>query len=895
MVEWKDDPVVRFRRIESLYQAALGIPEAERPAFLDRECSDDISLRREVENLLAASSEAESFLSVPALEIEAVRRSDEAQEEPDRASRAESLIGHTIRQYEIVSLIGRGGMGDVWLAEDRHLNRPVALKLLPEEFAGDPGRVRRFEQEGRAVLALNHPNIITLYDFGHADEGYYIATEFVDGEDLRVRMSEGRRLSVTESIEIALQLCSALATAHEIGIIHRDIKPENVMVRRDGYVKLLDFGLARMSEARSDDVNISPLSLTSPGMVIGTASYMSPEQARGYRVDGRSDIFSLGAVLYEMLTGRPAFDGETASDIIASILRSEPRPLMDLLGDLTPGAALEPLQSVIDRALCKDREKRYQTVGEMAADLKNCQAASHVGELSAPIRKDSDQPDDKKRRSLKPLLVAMVLAIIAAVSAWLILSRRQPAPPAQAIVQDPPIQTIAVLPFRFIGGDRNDEYLGEGIAEDLITKLSNARQLIVRPMSAVLGYRNSNIQPEIAARELKAEAVVTGSLQRSGKRVRVNVVLNRAGETQPLWTDNFDGSLTDLFALQDAVSLRLIREMSFVLTPETKEQLLRPMTSSSDAHRLYLQARYFHNKRSPAGIQRAKQYYERAIALDKRFAHAYAYLALCLMNLYERGMGAEQAEPRQQVRMAEKAVQLNDRLAIAQAILGFIKLVYEWDHVEAGKRLQRSIELDSRLPMARQFRGVYLLSRGRASEAVEETRLAVALDPSTLHMRSQLARALYLARRYDEAVAVSYDILKVDEKFSQAWVWLGLSRSQQGRHREAVAALEKARDLDGGKIETMSALGYACALAGRASDARRIIEMFDDRKDAIFFPYYLGVIHAGLGDRPAAMEMFEKSGRIHDPAFIMRIALDPKLDPLRNDPTFKSMLQWIGL
>jgi len=715
-------------------------------------------------------------------------------------------------------------------------------------------------------------------------------------------MSEGRRLRVSESIEVAFQLCSALATAHEIGIVHRDIKPENVMLRRDGYVKLLDFGLAKMSEARSDDVNKSPLSLTSPGMVIGTASYMSPEQARGYRVDARSDVFSLGAVLYEMLTGRPAFEGETASDIIASILRSEPQPLNDLLHDLPPAAALESLQSVIDRALCKDREKRYQTVGEMAADLKNCLAALPVGDLPAraheiptPIKRDSgtDQPGDEKRPRLKPFLMAMVLAIIAAVSAWLILSRIQPAPPAQAIIQDPPIQTIAVLPFRFIGGDRNEEYLGDGIAEDLITKLSNARQLIVRPISAVLGYRDRKVQPEIAARELNAEAVVTGSLQKSGKKVRVNVVLNRAGETQPLWTDNFDGSLTDLFALQDAVSLRLIREMSFVLRPETREQLLRPMTSSSEAHRLYLQARYFHNKRSPEGMQRAKQYYERAIAVDNSFAHAHAYLALCLMNLYERGMG--QAEPRQQIRIAERAVQLNDRLAVAQAILGFIKLVYEWDHVEAGARLERSIELDSRLPMARQFHGVYLLARGRAREAVDETKVAVALDPATLHMRSQLARALYLAHRYDEAVAVSYDILKVDEKFIQAWVWFGLSRSQQGRHREAVDALERARDLDGGKIETMSALGYAYALAGRGDDALRILELFDSRKETLFFPYYLAVIHAGLGDRSAALDLIEVAYRIHDPAFMIRIALDPKFDSLRDDPAFKLMLQRIGL
>lgn len=699
MVEWKDDPVARFRRIESLYQAAFDMPEVERPAFLDRECSDDISLRREVENLLAARSEAGNFLSIPAFEIEVGRHSDETQDGACRSGFTSSLIGRTIKQYEIVSPIGRGGMGEVWLAEDTRLNRQVALKLLPEEFAGDPGRVRRFEQEGRAVLALNHPNIITLYDFGHADEGYYIATEFVDGEDLRIRMRDGRRLSVTDSIEIALQLCSALAMAHEIGIVHRDIKPENVVLRPDGYVKLLDFGLAKISEAAgSRDSGSTQSRLTSPGMVIGTTNYMSPEQARGQSVDGRSDIFSLGALLYELLTGRPAFEGDTASDIIASILRSDPPPLTGLLAGSLPGAAIDPLQKVIDRALDKDREKRYRTATEMAADLNDAIEQLRFREMvtrsgdNLPIEPVAAVPPAVSDPRSRWPIAASVFLLLSAVCAGLLIWRNYRSSPQP--VAAPPMRTLAVLPFRFIGSDRNEEYLGEGMTEGLITRLANSGQLTVRPISAVLGYRQHQVEPDIAARELVCDLIITGSLQRAGSRLRVYVQMNSSGESQPLWTGEFDGVDADLFSLQDTVALRVIRELSFILTPEQKELLSRPMTSNPEAYRLYLQARYFQNKRSPESLLRARSGFEQAIALDENFAMAHVNLAYCLSALSERGLVPVAEAVKRQLIHAERAVKLDDRLAEAHALLGFYKLAYGWDLVKADAGFRRALELD---------------------------------------------------------------------------------------------------------------------------------------------------------------------------------------------------------
>jgi serine/threonine protein kinase/class 3 adenylate cyclase len=371
--EGESSRVERFGRLERLYHSALELTAAECEAFLDQACADDDALRREVEALLATQPQAKDFLSVPAIEREAHHRTVQLDTQTSNDSQPvtppASLIGRAINQYEIVGLLGRGGMGEVWLAEDTRLKRKVALKLLPEEFTNDADRVRRFEQEAHAVSALNHPNIITLFDFGHAEEGYFITTEFVDGQTLRARLCEGTRVSVGEAIEIVLQICSALAAAHEAGIIHRDIKPENVMVRRDKYVKVLDFGLARMTKPSTPAAVSQAATLikhsTASGVLMGTASYMSPEQARGYKMDARTDIFSLGVVLYEMLAGCPPFDGVTASDVLAAILRSDPPPLADLPAEL---------QRIVSQALVKDRELRYQTIEDLTLDLKNLAA-----------------------------------------------------------------------------------------------------------------------------------------------------------------------------------------------------------------------------------------------------------------------------------------------------------------------------------------------------------------------------------------------------------------------------------------------------------------------------------------------------------------------------------------
>jgi serine/threonine protein kinase/tetratricopeptide (TPR) repeat protein len=927
MVDEGEGEVERFKRLEDLYHSALALTAAERQSFIHEVCAGDDDLRREVESLLAAQPQAAEFLSVPAIELEALRRAeqlaDQTLNENQPIAPPVSLIGRAINQYVVVAPLGRGGMGEVWLVEDTHLKRKVALKLLPAEFTNDAGRVRRFELEAHAVLTLNHPNIITLFDFGHTDEGYFITTEFVDGQTLRARFREETRLPIRESIEIALQICAALDAAHRRGIIHRDIKPENLMLRRDGYVKVLDFGLAKITEMLIADCGlgiedknpqsaISNSQSTSPGAVMGTVSYMSPEQARGQKVNERTDIFSLGIVLYEMLTGHLPFEGETASEMLAAILKSEPPPLTEFLPDALPNTVNVALQQIIIRALIKDREARYHTIQAMADDLRKCAENLQFHELlvrsgetgrsqpsgpppdsSVPISATQSTTHPRQKFIFALVLLALVVAIPVSLLVWR-MQRSRPSPPTQASAIAP-IQTLAVLPFRFIGSDRNEEYLGQGMTEALITKLGNARQLTVRPITAVLDYQNANVEPDHAARELKTDAVVLGSLQKVGGKLRVNVQLNRAGEAQPFWTGDFDGLDSDPFALQDEVALRLIGELSLILNPAEQQKLARRATTNPEAHRLYMQGRYFYYKWSIEGVRRARGCFERALEHDDKFAPTYIQLAMCWSTLGERGAVTPEESERQSLAFATKAVNIDETLADAQGFLGFLRLRYNWDLAGAGARFRRALELNPRQSITRQFHGVYLLARGSTEEAIAETKLAVELDPTSLYLRSQLGRALYLGRHYEEAIANCQEILQLDEKFSQAYVWLGQAYSQQGKYAAAIAALEQASRLDGGRSETKAALGHAYAVAGRAEEAQMIIKDFQGRSKPESSNYHIATIYAGLGDRAMALAQLEESYQRHDAMLMLRGKLDPKLDPLRNDPAFTSLLQRMGL
>jgi len=552
----------RWPQIEQIYHQALDRMRKQRSAFLNEACDGDQTLRREVESLLAYDERARDFIAAPPDEIAA---------EMLAADQTTSLIGNNLDHYKIIRCLGQGGMGEVYLATDTQLGRKVAIKLLPKQFTAHPDRVQRFKQEARAASGLNHPNILTIYEIGEVDQWHFIVSEFIEGQTLREQMARGR-IELRAALDIATQIALALEAAHQAGIVHRDIKPENVMVRPDGLVKVLDFGLAKLTELPAappepgfdaQAQSVARLN-TEPGMVMGTVSYMSPEQARGQQVDHRTDIFSFGVMFYELLAGRRPFVGTSANDLIAALLTSEPKPLSELQPEAPP-----ELERAVSKCLAKKLEDRYQTSRELQADLKKLeQVTRFIPPIRTPIFR----------------LLAAYVALVAFVVAGFYIWRSNSSSAAGTAT---PIKSIAVLPFKSLGPNSHNEYLELGMADTLITKLSNFKQIIVRPTSAVRRYAAVDQDPVSAGEELKVDSVLDGSLQQRGDRVRITVRLVRTSDGQPLWSLQCDEQCSDVFTLQDIISTKVADAIRSELTGEERKLLAKRYTANTEAYQFY--------------------------------------------------------------------------------------------------------------------------------------------------------------------------------------------------------------------------------------------------------------------------------------------------------------------
>jgi len=814
--------------------------------------------------------------------------------------------GSRLGPYEIVAFIGHGGMGEVYRAHDSRLRRDVAIKVLPARFAADVERVRRFEQEARAVSALNHPNIVTLFDLGQAGPDYFMATEFIEGRTLRAHLQERGRWAANEAIEIVLQCAAALTGAHTAGIVHRDIKPENIMLRRDGYVKLLDFGLATFDVPQAPDAEtgIVPLNLTSEGVVLGTVNYLSPEQARGLRVDARTDVFSLGVVLYEMLTGSPPFAGPTAGDTIASLLRADPAPL----GERAPVLADE-LQRIVSKALAKDRDERYGSVSDFAKDLEqlgrdlvfrarlaDSGAPSSSGATAATVPLvRSAKPD---RRRSRALAIAGAIVVVAGVwASWRLNSKADDPVSNRAVSLK--ISSLAVLPFKFVGGAPADAYLGLGLADALIAKLTNLRQLTVRPTNAVHQYADGDPDAGQAGRTLQVDAVFSGNVQRVGDQVRVSVQLIRtpkAGAAAEIVLSKVvSGTTADPFGLQDRLAAEIVQALALQLSGDEQRQLAKRYTDDPVAYQLYLEGRFFSQKRTPETFQRAIDFFGQATAKDPGFALAYLGEAIVWNSLAEIGAApASDVMPKARTAL-QRALDLDGALGEAHAFKSIMSRIIDWRFEEADQESQLSMDLEPNNPMVLQWRGVHLLAMGRSDEAVELHRRAVAIDPIDVLVRSQFCRALYLTKRYDDAIAAGQALIQMEATQSAAYQFVGLSLSELGRHVDAITALEHAVTLAPKNTERIAALAYGYARAGRRADARTLMKQLQAPSVGFGNAYHLATIATGLGDTRAALAWLELALRDREPMLANRVKIDPKLDALRPAPRFVALLRQMQL
>lgn len=835
-----------------------------------------------------------------------------------------------IAHYRILKRLGKGGMGEVFLGEDtKQHGRHVALKVLPHDLTRDEGRLRRFRQEARAILSLNHPNILTVFEIGQTDSTYYIATEFIEGETLRHCLWKSK-IKVDEAIGIAIQVAMALEAAHAAGIIHRDVKPENIMLRpdrfaRDRLVKVLDFGLAKLAEpeTRSADPEATTMAIkTNPGAVVGTTGYMSPEQAQGDEIDARTDIFSLGVVLYEMVAGRAPFAGPTDSHVRVSVLDHDPIPLTRQSAE-----APRQLERITLKALAKDRSKRYQTVTDLKIDLEQLReeltrSDTHAGEdtaLSAGVRTtrqfDNTLADGErtglrdtellsnaptvltpagKRGLVKPRRTAVLVGLgvvflaIAAAAVYFKFSR-------------PTINSVAILPFVNDSNDPDAEYLSDGITESIINSLSQLPRLKVMSRNAVFRFKGRNVDPQEVGRNLNVGAVLMGRLVKLDDRLVIKTELIDVSDGSQLWGAEYNNNVSDILSVQDEISRRISEKLRFRLTGEDEEKLAKRYTTDAEAYELYLKGRYFWNKRGEAGLRNGIKYFKAAEERDPNYALAYSGLADSYALLCDIGVVAPVEEMPQAKAAAQKAVDIDPTLAEAYTSRAFVKLAYEWDWRGAEADFKRALELNPKYPTAHQWYASYLVQMGKFDLAKREIEQAQQLDPLSPIISSNAGLYSYFEKRYDDAISQYQKTLEIDPGFWVARHYLGLAYAKKGSHDLAIGELRRLLGSpETGQLrqeeiekdpEVAASLGFAYAVSGRRAEAQRILATLKALSQRRYVSgLYMAIVYTGLNDHDQAIDYLNKAYESRHPGLVL-IRVDPIFDNLRSNDSFKQLVR----
>jgi serine/threonine-protein kinase len=826
--------------------------------------------------------------------------------------------------YRILRKLGEGGMGEVYLAEDLRLGRRVALKLLAADVSGDEERLRRFEQEACAASAINHQNIITLHDVG-ADLGrHFMAMEFIDGVTLREHL-RSESMNLPDVLDVGAQIAAALAAAHSAGLVHRDIKPENVMIRAsDRLVKVLDFGLAKpddQEEAGPVDTEAATRMLvnTRPGVVMGTVAYMSPEQARGLETDARTDVWSLGCVLYEMLSGRLPFEGPTPTDVVSFILHREPPALSRFFRANADGqhekAAVE-LERIVTKAMAKDADERYQTAKDLWIDLKRLkqrlevdaeiertlppEARTAMGATISPAARStiSDVARStssaeyivesvKRNRLLTLVLIVLLGLLIAGIYFY-----------RHARDTEVAIESIAVLPFANESGSQETEYLSDGLTETIINALSQLPNLKVTPRTTVFRYKGRESDPLKAGRELRVRAVLSGRVVQRGDTLVISAELVDVRDDKQLWGERYDRRISDLIAVQRDISREISERLQMKLTGEEKSRMVRNYTDNSDAYQLYLKGRYFWNKRTAEDLSTALGYFEQAIKEDPNYALAYAGLADVYNVMPSYGTISPHKSFPKSIAAATKALEIDNRLAEAHTALAVTKAIYEWKWDEAKREFELAIEINPKYAPAYYFYSYsHLTPLGRHDEAIASMRRAKELEPLSLIINTNLGWAFVYAKRYDEALEQLRQTVEIDPNFPQAHIRLSEALTAVGKYDEAIAEALKAKEMRRGPAHSAlhAVLAVAYVRAGKKDEARKLLaELKEASKHSYVSSLFVAKIHVALGEKEQALQYIQKSYEEHD-YYLPRLKVEPGLEVLYNDPRFIEIARKVGL
>ena len=864
----------RWHLIEKIYHSALDRDPSERAIFLETACSADEDLRREVESLLASSSDAGTFIESPAVQVAAGLLT---KEEIEKETAAESLLpGTSISHYQIVEKIGAGGMGEVYRAHDPRLGRDVALKVLPAALTGDPDRLRRFEQEARAAAALNHPNILAIYDVGTWQYGIpYVVAELLEGETLRARLQNGP-LPIRTAILIASQICMGLAAAHDKGIVHRDLKPDNLWLTKDGGVKILDFGLAKLLPEKlvPPDLEATATETTST-RIMGTLGYMSPEQIRGRSLDQRTDIFSLGAVLYELLSGRRAFQGPTPADTISAILTRDPAELSS-----TNEAIPAVVSGIVRRSLEKNPDDRFHSARDVAFALT---AAS---DPAIPEVNNSSRITAFNRK----LLLMFFLVITAFACLWL----WSPASIRRVLGRTSTVRAIAVLPLENLSGNSEQDYFADGMTDELITELANIPDVRVISRSSVKQFRATQQPLSEIANKLHVDAVLEGSVLKQGDRVRITTQLVRASNDLHIWAHTYEGGLSDIIRLQNDVARSVAGAINAKLNPASEQSpQAHPTPVPPAAYDAYLKGLYSSGKLTPDDMQKSYDSFSAAIAADPNFAPAYAGLA----EAYSWAAGLEflpsnQALPKAEA-AANRALELDPQIAMAHHALAWVDYALKWDYSSAENEFRRAITLAPNNSTAHLWYGMFLAQRNRPAESLAEMARAKELDPFSDIVNGLSLTPLMTTREYDKVIAQAIQLLQSNPNDGLAGWFLMSAYEESGDYANAIAQQEKLALSWGGNAQQV-AKDFATLRNDFRDHGPRSYWLYRE-KSAATDPFGLGVAQAHLAETDAMFTNLGKACEQHSTALLYNIQTEPAFDPYRSDPRFRALLQKMSL